>query len=98
MVADFVSPDYGWLRGKTGYVVIAVRDDASADFSCSEDSARVLFKAGKTQDGYFMNDEILEQANHVMVIIDKDYPDDDHVFFYDNAKTHTARCPDALSA
>src|SRR5882762_520681 len=41
MVADFVSPDYGWLRGKTGYVVIAVRGDASADVSCSEDSARV---------------------------------------------------------
>jgi len=64
----------------------------------SNDSARVMFKAGKNRDGYFTNDEILEQANRAMDILDKDYPDDTHVFFYDNAKTHTVRRPDALSA
>jgi len=57
-----------------------------------------MFKAGKNRDGYFTNDEILEQANQAMDILDKDYLDDTHVFFYDNAKTHTARRPDALSA
>jgi hypothetical protein len=57
-----------------------------------------MFKAGKNRDGYFTNDEILTQANRAMDILDNDYPDDTHVFFYDNAKTHTARRPDALSA
>ena len=57
-----------------------------------------MFKAGKNKDGYFTNDEILAQANRAMDILDNDYPDDTHVFFYDNAKTHTARRPDALSA
>ena len=32
-----------------------------------------------------------------MDILDNDYSDDEHVFFYDNAKTHTVRWPDALS-
>ena len=57
-----------------------------------------MFKAGKNQDGYFTNDKILAQANQAMDILDNDYPDDEHVFFYDNAKTHTAHRPDTLSA
>jgi len=32
-----------------------------------------------------------------MDIINKDYPDDNHVFFYDNTKTQTAHHPDAIS-
>jgi hypothetical protein len=64
----------------------------------SNDSVRVMFKAGKNQDGYFTNDKILEQADRAMDILDKDYLDDTHVFFYDNAKTHTVHRPDTLSA
>lgn len=33
-----------------------------------------------------------------MDILNKDFPDDTHWFFYNNAKTHTTRRPDALSA
>ena len=38
---------------------------------------------------------------HVYALIvhsNKAYPDEEHVFFYNNAKTHTACWPDALSA
>ena len=49
-----------------------------------------MFKAGKNRDGYFTNDEILAQANRAMDILDNNYLDDTHVFFYDNTKTHMA--------
>ena len=39
-----------------------------------------MFKAGKNQDGYFTNDEILAQANWAMDILNNNYPDDAHVF------------------
>ena len=71
---------------------------ALTSISSSNGSARVMFKAGKNWDSYFTNDEIPAQANRAMNILDNDYPDDMHVFFYDNAKTHTARRPDTLSA
>jgi len=45
----------------------------------------------------FMNDRILEQANHVMDIINKDYPDDDHVFFYNNTKLTQPIVPSSFS-
>ena len=63
----------------------------------SNGSVRVMFKAGKNRDSYFTNDKILAQANRAMDILDNDYLDDMHVFFYDNAKTHMVRRPDALS-
>ena len=50
-----------------------------------------MFKAGKSQDG-------LEQTNCMMDFLDSNHPNDDHIFFFDNAKTHTACWPNALSA
>ena len=70
MVAEFVSPDYGWLQ--------------SPDWT---ESAHVLFKAGLTWNEYFTNDEILEQASKTMDILEKHFPDDHHVFLFDNAAT-----------
>src|SRR5467141_1874923 len=58
----------------------------------------VLFKVGKTREGYFTNTKILAQANCAMDIIYRNYPCEEHVFFYDNAKMHTARWLDALTA
>ena len=57
-----------------------------------------MFKTGKSQDGYFTNAEVLEQTNPAMDILDCDHPNDDHIFFFDNAKMHTAHQPNALSA
>ena len=60
--------------------------------------ARVLFKAGKAQQGYFTNEDILEQATNAMDILEKHYPDEKHVLLFDNATTHQKRADDALSA
>jgi hypothetical protein len=58
----------------------------------------VLFKAGKVQQGYFTNEDILKQASVAMDILYKHYPDEDHVLMLDNATTHLKRADDALSA
>ncbi|KZT20128.1 hypothetical protein NEOLEDRAFT_1076194 [Neolentinus lepideus HHB14362 ss-1] len=81
MFADFVSPDYGWLRSEDGM-----------------EEARVTWKPGKNRDGYFTTADVLEQATKAMDILNKHYPDEEHIFVYDNATTHLTRRPDALSA
>ncbi|KAF9504127.1 hypothetical protein BS47DRAFT_1401736 [Hydnum rufescens UP504] len=83
MVADFVSPNYGWLREP---------GDANAD------GARVFLRPGKEHDGYFTCDEVLAQVTKAMDVLDKHYQTEDHVFIYDNATTHKKRANDALSA
>jgi hypothetical protein len=60
--------------------------------------AREVFRAGKNRDGYFTNVEVVAQLKRAMALVKEHYPDEDHVFVYDNAKTHTARAPNALSA
>ncbi|KAG2358253.1 hypothetical protein BDR07DRAFT_1295496 [Suillus spraguei] len=63
-----------------------------------KESARVLFKAGRAQDGYFTNQEIVTQAMKVMDILQKDYPDGNHVLVFDNAMMHSKHTDDALTA
>ncbi|KAF8546040.1 hypothetical protein OG21DRAFT_1380904, partial [Imleria badia] len=75
----------------------------SADYRwlCSpdgEESAIVLFKAGKSQDGYFTNDNIVAHATQAMDILAKYYPNEDHVLIFDNAMTHLKHADDALAA
>jgi len=81
MAADFVSPDYGWLRSPDG-----------------TESARILFRPGKGRDGYFSNDETIRHVEKAMAILEKHYPNEDHVFIFDNAPTHMKRPNDSLSA
>jgi hypothetical protein len=81
MIADYASPDYGFLQ--------------SPD---KTENARVVFKAGKACKGYFMSEDILCQASVAMDLLSKHYPDDDHVFVYDNTTTHLKQADDALSA
>lgn len=61
-------------------------------------SARVLFKAGVERGGYFTNEDILLQVWTSMDVLDVYYPDEQHVFVFDNATTHLKRADDALSA
>ncbi|RDX40342.1 hypothetical protein OH76DRAFT_1366364 [Lentinus brumalis] len=82
MVADVFSPDHGWLRSKEGL---------------GTQTARVLLKPGSGREGYFDSEGVLSQAKDIMDILDQ-YPDEDHTVVYDNAKTHTKRADDALSA
>ncbi|THV01839.1 hypothetical protein K435DRAFT_654565 [Dendrothele bispora CBS 962.96] len=82
---------------------LMVADFVSADYGWlrSKDgkrSARVIFRPGKNRDGYFDNDDIIKQAEVAIEILKTDYPDEDHVFVYDNATTHMKRPPEAPSA
>ena len=80
-----------------------VADFVSADYGWlrspdGKEHARVLFKAGKPQDGYFTNDDIVAQTGRAMDVLSKHYTNEDHVFIFDNAKTHLKCANDALSA
>jgi len=80
-----------------------VADFVSADHGWlrspnGRESARVLFRAGKNREGYFDNQNIRDQAAKAMEILQKHYPDEDHVFIFDNATTHLKRPEGALSA
>ncbi|KAG2069771.1 hypothetical protein BDR04DRAFT_1118839 [Suillus decipiens] len=81
-----------------GVSLMAV-DFVSADYgwlrSCNgTQSARILFCTGKARDGYFTNNEIIRHAETALTILEKDYPDDDHVFVFNNASTHLKRADD----
>jgi hypothetical protein len=60
--------------------------------------ARVTLRPGKGRDGYFSNDEVVDQLSMAMDILDEHYDSYQHVFILDNARTHTKRAGNALSA
>ncbi|THV06141.1 hypothetical protein K435DRAFT_816013 [Dendrothele bispora CBS 962.96] len=70
----------------------------SPDYGWNLKTAWTLLRPGKNRDGYQTTEDILEQATVAMDILDADYPDEKHVFAYDNATIHTARPANALSA
>jgi hypothetical protein len=55
-------------------------------------------RPGKKRDGYFTCDGVLAQASKVMDLLDQYYPNEDHIFIYDNVTTHKKQAEDALSA
>ena len=80
-------------RPKGEGVTIMATDLVSADHGWlrSPDGmvrARRLFKVGKNHQGYFTNDDILEQAHAAIDILETYYSNDRHVLIYDNATTH----------
>ncbi|KDQ56240.1 hypothetical protein JAAARDRAFT_79306 [Jaapia argillacea MUCL 33604] len=80
---------------------LMVANFVSADYSWlrfGDESARVLFKAGRSREGYFTNEDILSQVSNAMDILDRHCPDEDHVFIFDNATTHLKHPDDTLSA
>ncbi|KAH9921218.1 uncharacterized protein BXZ73DRAFT_91841 [Epithele typhae] len=90
-------------RPKGEGMSLMVADFMSADHGWlrspdGRESARVLFKAGKNRDGYFTHEEILAHATTAMDILEKHFPEEEHVFIFDNAPTHVKRADDALSA
>ena len=90
-----------YAKGEGASLMIA--DFVSADFGWlaspdAKQSARRIFKPGKNRDGYFSNEDIIEQANDAIDILKEHYPEFDHVLIYDNATTHLKRAEDALSA
>lgn len=62
------------------------------------ETALDYFHAGKNQDGYYKNEDICSQAMRAARITKNYYPQDNHVFVYDNATTHKKRPDNALCA
>ncbi|CDO75448.1 hypothetical protein BN946_scf184823.g2 [Trametes cinnabarina] len=82
---------------------LMVADFASAEYGFLKSpdgskAARVLFRPGKNRDGWFTNDDIIQQTSTAIEILSEHYCDEDHVFVFDNATTHLKRPPTALSA
>ena len=80
-----------------------VSDFISTDYGwlCSPDgteSTQVLLWPGENREGYFTNEDILQQVNNVMDTLRKYYPNEDHIFIFDNATIHTKQTPGSLSA
>src|SRR6266540_2738316 len=70
----------------------------SADYGFLEacDGSRTAcrnFKPGKNRDGYFTNEDILDQFRKMVAITKSEYPNNEHVFVYDNATIHL-KCPE----
>ena len=66
-----------------------VADLVSADYgwfqsSDGSEEAQVLFKVGKNCEGYFTLEDILKQTEKAITILEKYYPNEDHVLVYDN--------------
>ncbi|KAF8596066.1 hypothetical protein BDV93DRAFT_455579 [Ceratobasidium sp. AG-I] len=78
MVADIVSGEYGFLK-RTPETLTGNKDD----------DARVVFRPGKERDGYFCNEDVCDQLLRAIKIVKDQYPDEKHVFVFDNATTHT---------
>ncbi|KAF8433330.1 hypothetical protein L210DRAFT_3507087 [Boletus edulis BED1] len=82
---------------------LMVADFVSADYGWlqspdGKESAHILFKAGKSCDGYFTNEDILAHANQAMNILEKYFSNENHVFIFDNAMMHLKWADDVLAA
>lgn len=80
-----------------------VSDFVSADYSWlrspdGKELVHVLFRAGRAWDGYFTNDEIICQVETAMTILEKYFPHEDHVFVFNNARTHLKQVGDVPCA
>ena len=62
------------------------------------EQAWVLLKAGENRVGYFTNKDILDQATKAMDILERHFPNEEHVLVFDNATTHTKCADGVLSA
>ena len=84
-------------------ISLMISDFISADYGWlrspdGKETARVLFRPGTNREGYFTNEDVLQQVDNAMDILQKYYPNDDHIFIFDNATIHTKRPPGSLSA
>jgi hypothetical protein len=56
------------------------------------------FEAGTNRDGWFNNEDLIEQLEAVIPIYEKYHPNCKLVFAFDNSMTHHAKSPDGLDA
>ena len=84
-------------------ISLMVAHFVSADYSYLQlpngtESTCILFKAGKGHNGYYTNELIIQHAKKAIEIVQKYYPDDDHILVFDNVITHVKQAGNALSA
>ena len=84
-------------------ILLMISDFILADYGWlhspdRKETARVLFQPGINREGYFTNEDVLQQVDNAMDILQKYYPNNDHIFIFDNATIHTKRPPGSLSA
>ena len=82
---------------------LMVADFVSADYGWlrspnETNSARVLIRPGARRDGYFTHDDVVAQVTKAMDILTEHYPNNNHIFIFDNATTHVKRAANALPA
>ncbi|KAG2053508.1 hypothetical protein BDR06DRAFT_885950, partial [Suillus hirtellus] len=53
-----------------------------------KESARVVFQAGKSQDGWYTSEDMLKQVTKVMDILEKNYLESDYILVFNNTSTH----------
>ena len=89
-----------YTKGEGASLMIARYVSADYGFLAAPDGrdTQRIFKPGKNRDGFFSNEDILEQISDAMDLVLELYPDDDHIFIYDNATTHLKRPDNAPSA
>ncbi|KAJ7307025.1 hypothetical protein DFH08DRAFT_657161, partial [Mycena albidolilacea] len=81
---------------------IMVSDFLTTEWGClrdDNDEARLLFKAGKTRDGWFDSDDMLVEVERAIDIFErKTHKWATGLILFDNAPSHQKRTADALSA
>lgn len=95
------TPALPYAKGEGVSLMVAHVVSADYGFLESRDGTRIahrLLRPGKNRDGYFTNEDILEQYCDMVEISKEAHPNDEHIFIYDNATTHLKRPENAPSA
>lgn len=66
--------------------------------TCSSQSARIYFKAGKQREGYFTHEKFFAQVRKALDIFEERFPGSKALVALDNATTHAKRADNALAA
>lgn len=84
MVSGFVCPCHGFIRGQMG-------DEQVTSYK--------LFEAGVNRDGWFTNDDLIEQLQSAVIPLAKSlHPNKTLLFAFDNSMSHHKKAPDGLDA
>ena len=101
MALDFLTVDWGRLQSAKGTQCMKAWYNnlflAHQSNHCR--SARIVFKAGKNQDGYFTCNDLIEQVDKAIDIFEERTNGfATGLFLFDNAPSHQKQADDALSA
>ena len=70
--------------------------DCHGFFSDDSHKSYQLFEAGKNLEGWFTNNDLVEQFNESTPLIRSLHPECDIFIAFDNSMTHHAKVPDGL--